>query len=427
MYLSVFARMRVGRNCDSAVEDKGRESCSSHSDLKVKNYLFHAIDRPILETILCKDTSKDIWDSMKKKYQGSVRAKRQQLQTLRSEFETLRMKSRESVTNYFSRTMAIANKMRIHGDKTEDITVVEKILQSMTLKFNFVVCSIEEAHDIEELSIDELQSSLLIHEKKINQQEIEEQALKVSTENRLTSRGERGQGRGRGKGIRGKSRGSNDHGNQQEHTKVSKQSECQTNLNKDNGEKTNFAEKEEEVSLLMVCHVKEETQQNMWYLDTGCSNHMCGNKMIFSDLDEIFCNIVKFGDNSTVSVLGKGTNDAWLCHFRYGHLNFSGLKTLWQKNMVTRLPQITAPSEILVEKEVNSLIKVLRSDRGGEYNSHEFVNFCETHGIKRQLTAAYTPQQNGVCERKNRTIMNVVRSLLTRSGVAKTFWLEAVN
>ena len=44
------------------------------------------------------------------------------------------------------------------------------------------------------------------------------------------------------------------------------QSECRTNLNKDNGEKTNFVEKEEEVSLLMVCHVKEETQQNMWYL-----------------------------------------------------------------------------------------------------------------------------------------------------------------
>ncbi|RDX97174.1 hypothetical protein CR513_20082, partial [Mucuna pruriens] len=47
--------------------------------------------------------------------------------------------------------------------------------------------------------------------------------------------------------------------------------------------------------------------------------------------------------------------------------------------------------KVLVEKEANSPIKVLRSDRSGEYNSHEFVNFCETHGIKRQLTDAYTP------------------------------------
>lgn len=95
-------------------------------DLKAKNYLFQAIDRPILETILCKDTSKDIWDSMKKKYQGSSRVKRAQLQTLRRDFETLQMKDGESVTSFFGRTMAIANQMRCHGEKMEDVKVVEK-------------------------------------------------------------------------------------------------------------------------------------------------------------------------------------------------------------------------------------------------------------------------------------------------------------
>jgi hypothetical protein len=140
-------------------------------DLKAKNYLFQAIDRSILETILCKDTAKHIWDSMKKKYQGTTRAKRQQLQALCSEFKLLRMKSGESITDYFSRTMAIVNKMRIHGDKTEDVLIVENILRSVTPKFNFVVCAIEEANDVCLLSIDELQSSLLIHEQKINQQE----------------------------------------------------------------------------------------------------------------------------------------------------------------------------------------------------------------------------------------------------------------
>ena len=94
-------------------------------DLKAKNYLFQAIDRSILETILCKDTSKHIGDSMKKKYQGSARAKRQQLQALRSEFEMLRMKSGESVTDYFSRMMVIVNKMWIHGDKTANVTIVD--------------------------------------------------------------------------------------------------------------------------------------------------------------------------------------------------------------------------------------------------------------------------------------------------------------
>lgn len=80
-----------------------------------------------------------------------------------------------------------------------------------------------------------------------------------------------------------------------------------------------------------------------------------------------------------------------------------------------------------VEKEAGMPIKILRSDRGGEYNSQEFENFCEEHGIQKQLTAAYTPQQNGISERKNRTIMNMVRSVLKSSGVQKSFWPEAVN
>jgi hypothetical protein len=46
----------------------------------------------------------------------------------------------------------------------KDVTIIKKILRSMSVKFNYVVCSIEESHDIDELSIDELQSSLLVHE-----------------------------------------------------------------------------------------------------------------------------------------------------------------------------------------------------------------------------------------------------------------------
>lgn len=162
-------------------------------DLKAKNYLFQAIDRSILETILSKESSKQIWDSMKQKFQGSKKARRQLLQTLRTEFEMLRMKSGESVSDFFSRTMAIVNKMRVHGEKIEDVTVLEKILRSMTPKFNYVVCSIEESKDIDTLSIDELQGSLLVHEQKMTQQDTEEQALQAST-----NISQKGRGKGRG-------------------------------------------------------------------------------------------------------------------------------------------------------------------------------------------------------------------------------------
>ena len=123
-------------------------------DMKVKNYLFQAIDRTILETILQKDTSKQIWDSMKRKYKGNARVKRSVLQALRREFEILEMKPGENVTEYFGRVMTVSNKMRFHGEEMRDVTIVTKILRSLTDKFNYIVCSIEESKDTNTLTID---------------------------------------------------------------------------------------------------------------------------------------------------------------------------------------------------------------------------------------------------------------------------------
>lgn len=55
----------------------------------------------------------------------------------------------------------------------------------------------------------------------------------------------------------------------------------------------------------------------------------------------------------------------------------------------------------LVEKQSDKDLKVLRTDHGGEFTSTEFQVFCDEHGIKRQLTAPYTPEQNGIAVRKN--------------------------
>lgn len=307
-------------------------------DLKVKNYLFQAIDHTILETILDKNTAKQIWDSMKKKYQGSTKVKRSQLQALRREWETLQMKEGESVTEYFSRTLSIVNKMQMNEERLTNVAIVEKILRSMAPKFDYIVCTIEEPNDVEELSIDELQSSLLVHEQKVNRSTIkEEQALKASTHADFSSL--RGRGRG-GRGGRGSRDGSRQHdayveksddnhssnshargrGWRQQYDKSNIEcfrchnfghycSKCYTKLpeDKEKEEKSNFAEKKEEETLLMAYqHVKEEPEEGTWYLDTGCSNHMCGSKSSFFRLNEDFHTTVCFGDNSSVNVMGKG-------------------------------------------------------------------------------------------------------------------------
>lgn len=79
----------------------------------------------------------------------------------------------------------------------------------------------------------------------------------------------------------------------------------------------------------------------------------------------------------------------------------------------------------LVEKDINKEIMTLRTDRGGEFTSHDFNNFCSNNGIKRHLTAPYTPQQNGVVERRNRTLMEMTRSILKAMGVPNYLWGEA--
>ena len=80
----------------------------------------------------------------------------------------------------------------------------------------------------------------------------------------------------------------------------------------------------------------------------------------------------------------------------------------------------------LMENQSGHCIKILRTGKGGEYVSNEFLNFCKTHGIQKQFTARYTPQQNGIAEKKNRTIMEMARSMLVAKHFPNEYWGEAV-
>ena len=81
----------------------------------------------------------------------------------------------------------------------------------------------------------------------------------------------------------------------------------------------------------------------------------------------------------------------------------------------------------LVKNQTGKNIKVLRSDNGGEYTSHAFDEYCWQEGIKRQLTVPYTPQQNGVSKRKNRSIVDVARAMLHDQSLPFFLWVEACS
>ncbi|GJY31644.1 uncharacterized mitochondrial protein-like protein [Tanacetum coccineum] len=80
-----------------------------------------------------------------------------------------------------------------------------------------------------------------------------------------------------------------------------------------------------------------------------------------------------------------------------------------------------------IENLVDHKVKVIRCDNGTEFKNREMNQFCEKKGILRQYSVARTPQQNGVAERRNRTLIKAARTMLADSKLPTTFWAEAVN
>ena len=217
------------------------------------------------------------------------------------------MKEGKKVDKYFARALTIANKMKAHEERMEQNVIVEKILRSMTPMFDYMVCSIEESNNVDTMTIDELQSILLVHEQRMNchsRNARDEQDLKVLY-------GERYEGRDRGRSfVRGCGRGRGRYFANKATVECFKcqnlghfQYECPS------WEKSeNYAEfdEEEEMLLMSYIEVNNSKREDVWFLDLGCSNHMCGNRQRFSNIDEVFRHLVKLDHNIRMGVMGKG-------------------------------------------------------------------------------------------------------------------------
>lgn len=81
--------------------------------------------------------------------------------------------------------------------------------------------------------------------------------------------------------------------------------------------------------------------------------------------------------------------------------------------------------KLLIENKTGRKLKCLRTDNGLEFLSNEFKDFCKVEGVERHLIVRMTPQQNGLAERYNQTILERVRCLLSNAKLPKTFWGEA--
>ncbi|XP_070035677.1 uncharacterized protein [Nicotiana tomentosiformis] len=143
--------------------------------------IYQCLDDAMFEKVTDATTSKEVWEILQNSLQGVDKVRKVKLQTLRDDFEVLKMKESECISNYCSKVKTVVHHLRRYEKDIEDVRVVEKILCTLTPKFDFVVCAIEESKDLDSMLVEQLDGSLQACEEKIKRrQEVSlEQFLKT--------------------------------------------------------------------------------------------------------------------------------------------------------------------------------------------------------------------------------------------------------
>ncbi|CAH9116621.1 unnamed protein product [Cuscuta epithymum] len=238
------------------------------------------------------------------------------------------MKDKESIQDYISRLTSIVQQMKTYGEEVTSKQTVSKVMRSLTSKYSQLVTAIEEAKDMETYTFEELKGSLQAFDER--QTSMEES----NEEKAFQAKGEAprdnpfgGQGRGRG-GFRGGYRGRGRGRHQSNHDRFDytkntykpsikcyycnksghKEAECWKKHGKpassETEQRSNYVEQEQ---LFLAQHNYDQTGAMVWYVDSGCSNHMTGTKGMFQDIVDTKKGVVSLGDGKQLAVEGLRT------------------------------------------------------------------------------------------------------------------------
>nr|KYP48865.1 Retrovirus-related Pol polyprotein from transposon TNT 1-94 [Cajanus cajan] len=263
-------------------------------------FLYNGVDESGFEKIANAASSKEAWKILEVAHRGNHCVRQIRLQTLRGEFECLKMEDKEQVSEYITRVEKLDNQLGRNGEPMPASRIVEKILRSLTGDFESIACVIEESKDLSVRSGEELAGSLEAHEQR---------------KRKMKERGD--QGRGNGQDDQGQGRGRGDHGGGQGRGDRSQGSQPRSEVecyNCASEVQLNLSCVERSVVELPSSDEKSEAEldssclnNSVWYLDTEASNHMCGEESFFNELIKVKAGFVSFGDDSKVAVKGRGT------------------------------------------------------------------------------------------------------------------------
>ncbi|KAL0558913.1 hypothetical protein IC582_003500 [Cucumis melo] len=312
-------------------DDEGKLQENREKDPKALVIVQQAVHDNVFSRIAAATTSKQAWLILQKAFQGDSRVLVVKLQSLKRDFETLMMKNGESIADFLSRATTIISQMQTYGETITDQTIVEKVLRSLTPKFDHVVAAIEESKDLSTFTFIELMGSLQAHESRINisMEKNKEKAFKVKDVvpkyNDSDCVMTQGQGSG---GYRSRGRGTGKGCNQnEEQRQFGVQSSNKANIQcyhcKKFGhvkadcwyknQRANFTEQNEasenngkgENKLFMINIPSDQKTTEVWFIDSGHLNHMTGLKPVFKELNEGEKLKVELGNSKELQVEGK--------------------------------------------------------------------------------------------------------------------------
>ncbi|GKC67957.1 integrase, catalytic region, zinc finger, CCHC-type containing protein [Tanacetum coccineum] len=218
----------------------------------------------------------------------------------------------------------------------------------------------------------------------------------------------------------------------------------------------------------------------LWYLDSGCSKHMTGDHSRLKNFVKKFIGTVRFGNDHFGAIMGYGDyvigdshscyvrdtdgvelikgsrgsnlytilvedmmksspifllskaskNKSWLWHRRLNHLNFGIINDLARKDLVRGLPRLKFEKHHLCSAcqlvGLNKTVRYIRTDNGTEFVYQVLTQYYESVSISHQKSVPRTLQQNSVVERRNRTLVEAIRTMLIFSKAPMFLWAEAV-
>ncbi|GJV15067.1 putative ribonuclease H-like domain-containing protein [Tanacetum coccineum] len=180
--------------------------------------------------------------------------------------------------------------------------------------------------------------------------------------------------------------------------------------------------------------------KNKGIVDSGCSRHMTGNKAYLAEYQDYNGGPIAFGGSKGYitgkDVYKKNKNivpsgglacliaKATIDESNKWHRRFSWVFFLRTKDETSGILKDFIRQ---IENQLNQKVKTIRCDNGTEFKNRDIIEFCGSKWIKREYSNARTPQQNGVAERKNMTLIEAARTMLADSFLPNTFWAEAVS